>query len=135
MSGAAIAWPFCCGSAQAPAFARPRWPYAGAVRTVALVGDLMDRSRISAAAPDVTFVSEPGACEGAELVVVDLGRHAGAVAAVRALAPGARIVAFGRHDDPESLARALADGADASVARSRFFRDPLALLGAGRARP
>ena len=95
----------------------------------------MDRSRISAAAPDVTFASEPGACAGAEVVIVDLGRHGSAVSAVRELAPGARIVAFGRHDDPEALARARADGADASVARSRFFRDPGPLLGTDQSRP
>ena len=95
----------------------------------------MDRSRISAAVPDVAFASDPAGCAGAEVVIVDLGRHAAAVETVRKLAPEARIVAFGRHDDPETIGRARADGADASVARSLFFRDPAALIAAGRRRP
>ncbi|MGH9049495.1 MAG: hypothetical protein ACRDY4_07195 [Acidimicrobiia bacterium] len=97
--------------------------------TVALVSDLMDRSRISTAVPDVAFASEADACAGAELVIVDVGGHADAVAGVRRLAPAARIVAFGRHDNPEALARARSDGADVAVARSRFFRDPAAVVG------
>jgi thiamine monophosphate synthase len=92
--------------------------------SVALVSDLMDRSRIGVAIPDVTFVRDPDACTGADLVVVDLGGHATDVARVRRLAPEARIVAFGRHDNPAALEQARADGADLAVARSRFFRDP-----------
>ncbi len=92
--------------------------------TVALVDDLMDRSRIGAALPDVAFVAGTEACAGADLVVVDLGGHAGDVAGVRAVAPDARIVAFGRHDNPAALEQARTDGADVAVARSRFFRDP-----------
>ena len=91
---------------------------------VALVGDLMDRSRIGAAVPGVAFAAAVEFCTGADVVVVDLGGHAGDVAALRRLLPSARIVAFGRHDDAEALARARADGADAALARSRFFRDP-----------
>ncbi|HEX6312810.1 MAG TPA: hypothetical protein VF152_14440 [Acidimicrobiia bacterium] len=94
----------------------------------ALVGDLMDRSRISAAVPGVSFASGAEACAGADVVIVDLGGHAAAVASVRRLAPGARIVAFGRHDDTDALQRARRDGADAAVARSRFFRDPGAVV-------
>ena len=100
------------------------------MRTVALVSDLMDRSKIGAALADVAFASGPADCAGADLVVVDLGSHAGDIAGIRREAPAARIVAFGRHDNPDALARARADGADVAVARSRFFRDP-----AGVARP
>jgi hypothetical protein len=91
---------------------------------VALVDDLMDRSRIGPAAPGIVFVADPAACAGADLVVVDLASHGADVAAVRSVAPGARIVAYGRHDDRAALARAEADGADLAVPRSRFFRSP-----------
>jgi DNA-binding NarL/FixJ family response regulator len=94
------------------------------VKTVALVNDLMDRSKIGAALADVAFASDPADCTEADLVVVDLGGHADAVAELRQLAPGARIVAFGRHDNREALAKAREDGADEALPRSRFFRDP-----------
>jgi hypothetical protein len=98
------------------------------LKVVALVTDLMDRSKISAALDDVTFGSSAGDCEGAGLVVVDLGAHAGEVAKVRSVAAEARIVVFGRHDNPEALAAARADGADDALPRSRFFRDPRAAV-------
>jgi hypothetical protein len=98
------------------------------VTVVALVGDLMDRSRISAAVADVVFTTDPGACSGADVVVVDLARHGAAVPAVREAAPHARIVAFGPHVDAEVLARAGTQGADVVLARSQFFRDPAAAL-------
>ena len=104
-------------------------PYADVVTTVALVNDLMDRSRISGAVPGIAFAAGPDACAGADVVIVDLGGHAETVADVRRIAPDARIVAFGRHDNPDALARARADGADVAVARSRFFRDPAAVVG------
>jgi DNA-binding NarL/FixJ family response regulator len=93
-----------------------------------LVDDLMDRSKVGAVAPGMRFVRDPADCEGADLVVVDLGRHAGTVAALRSLLPDARIVAFGRHDNPEALAAAAAAGADLVLPRSRFFLDPRAAL-------
>jgi DNA-binding NarL/FixJ family response regulator len=99
---------------------------------VALVSDLMDRSRISAALPGVTFTGDPVSCVGADVVVIDLARHGSAVAAVRAAAPGAHIVVFGSHVDEDGLARAAADGADAVLPRSRFFRDPAAATQAPR---
>lgn len=98
---------------------------------VALVGDLMDRSRISAAIPGVAFAAEVDACVGADVVVVDLARHADHVAAIRARAPRARIVAFGPHVDEALLERARKDGADAVLPRSQFFRDPEAALSVG----
>jgi hypothetical protein len=94
------------------------------VRIVALVDDLMDRSRVSAAMPDITFSRDSGACVDADVVIVDLARHAGSVASARAAAPTARIVAFGPHVDDVALAQATIDGADVVLARSVFFRDP-----------
>jgi DNA-binding NarL/FixJ family response regulator len=98
------------------------------VRVVALVSDLMDRSRVSGAVPDVVFASDPAACADADVVIVDLARHADAVAAVRASASSARIIAFGPHVDDELLQRARTDGATFVLARSQFFRDPAAAV-------
>ena len=98
------------------------------MRVVALVSDLMDRSRVSAAVPDVVFAADPAACADADVVIVDLARHSESVAAVRAAAPSARVVAFGPHVDDALLADARTDGADVVVARSQFFRDPAAAL-------
>jgi hypothetical protein len=99
------------------------------VRVVALVGDLMDRSKIAAAVPETGFATGPEQCAGAETVVVDVKAHPGAVAAARRAAPAARIIAYGRHDDPAALAAARADGADEAMPRSRFFHDPAAAIG------
>jgi DNA-binding NarL/FixJ family response regulator len=96
---------------------------------VALVGDLMDRSRLGTALPGIVFAREPAECAGAGVVIVDLaGPGRPGVAAVRAAAPGARIVAFGPHVDASGLDRARADGADLVVPRSRFFHDPAAVV-------
>jgi hypothetical protein len=94
------------------------------MRIVALTTDLMDRSRISSAIADVEFARDAAGCAGADVVLIDLARDAGAVTAVRALLPSARIVAFGPHVDEDLLARATRDGADAVLPRSRFFHDP-----------
>jgi len=95
---------------------------------IALVGDLLDRSKIAAAVPDARFVVAPEDCAGADVVIVDVKAHPEAVAAVRRLAPDARIVAYGRHDNPAALDAAQADGADAALPRSRFFHDPAAAI-------
>jgi hypothetical protein len=95
-------------------------------RVVALVGDLMDRSRLSTALPDVVFSSDVASCAAANVIVIDLARHGGLVAAARATTPGARIVAFGPHVDDDLLAAARADGADVVLSRMQFFRDPTA---------
>ncbi|MFI5047231.1 MAG: hypothetical protein ACHQIG_09215 [Acidimicrobiia bacterium] len=94
------------------------------MRVVALVDDLMDRARVTAAIPDVEFGRTIDACADAEVVVIDLARYATSVAGVRACAPTARIVAFGPHVDEALLTRARADGADLVTARSAFFRNP-----------
>ena len=95
---------------------------------VALVDDLMDRSKVSAAVPAVRFVRTADACTDADVVIVDLARHASAIATVRAHAPATRIVAFGAHVDDAAFALARADGADATLARSLFFRAPAAVI-------
>lgn len=98
------------------------------MRVVALVSDLMDRSRVTAAVSDVVFVSDPAACVDADVVIIDLARNAAAVKAVGEAAPSARILAFGPHVDEELLNNARADGADIVLARSQFFRDPAAAV-------
>lgn len=98
------------------------------MRVVALVDDLMDRSKVSAAVPGVEMIADPGAARGADRVVIDLARHADAISAVRGAAPDARIIAYGRHDDTAALAAARAAGADIVVPRSRFFRDPASVI-------
>lgn len=98
------------------------------MHVVALVSDLMDRSRITAAVPAATFVADVGATSGAEVVVIDLARHGDAVATVRQGAPDAFIVAFGSHVDDDQLVAARAAGADRVLPRSRFFRDPAAAV-------
>jgi DNA-binding NarL/FixJ family response regulator len=99
------------------------------VRVVALVGDLLDRSKIAAAVPDAQFAATPDDSAGADVVVIDVKAHPDAVIVARRLAPTARIVAYGRHDNPAALEAARAGGADAALPRSRFFRDPAAAIG------
>jgi hypothetical protein len=98
------------------------------MKIVAFTSDLMDRSKISGALGDVAFVRDAGACADADVVIVDLARNATHVAAVRAAAPAARIVAFGSHVDTAVLEQATRDGADAVLPRSRFFQDPAAAV-------
>lgn len=98
------------------------------MRIVALVTDLMDRSRISAAIDGIEFVAAVEGASDAEVVVVDLARFADMVGAVRAAAPAAHVVAYGAHVDAAMLERALQDGADLVLPRSQFFRDPAAHL-------
>jgi DNA-binding NarL/FixJ family response regulator len=92
-------------------------------RVVTLVDDLMDRSRITAVASDTVAARSVEATRGADVVVLDLGRHAGELELVRERAPGAFIVAFGRHDDTAALETARASGADRVLTRARFFAD------------
>jgi DNA-binding NarL/FixJ family response regulator len=94
------------------------------VRVCALVSDLMDRSRISAAIPDVVFSLDATA----EVVVIDIARSAQVVAEIRAEMPGVRIVCYGPHVDDEAAEAAQAAGADVVMPRSRFFRDPAAAI-------
>jgi hypothetical protein len=96
------------------------------MRIVALVTDLMDRSRISGAIDGVEFATTVDGVGNAEVVIIDLARFADSVAAVRTAAPAARVVAYGAHVDEPLLDRARQDGADLVLPRSRFFRDPAA---------
>jgi hypothetical protein len=98
------------------------------MRICALVVDLMDRSRISAAVPDATFVRDAAACAGADVVVIDLARSGHHVSAAREAAPAARIVCFGPHVDEAGSSAALAAGANVVLPRSRFFHDPAAAI-------
>jgi hypothetical protein len=99
------------------------------MRICALVSDLMDRSRVSAAVTGVEFVRGIDACAGADVVIVDLARFGADVAALRTALPSARLVCFGPHVDEASAAAASAAGADVVLPRSKFFHDPLAAIG------
>jgi hypothetical protein len=94
------------------------------VRVCALVTDLMDRSKISAAIPDVGFMLDGNA----DVVIVDIARNPQVVAEIRAETPGVRIVCFGPHVDDEAADAARAFGADIVMPRSKFFRDPAAAI-------
>lgn len=97
------------------------------MRIVAFITDLMDRSKIEHLG-DVVFARDPSQAVGADVVVIDLAKHADAVPLVRAAAPGARIIAFGRHTDARALRQASKDGADAALPRSTFLTDPAAAI-------
>ncbi len=93
----------------------------GGVTTIlAYVPDLMDRSKVAAAAPEVRFVDRPDDLVDAEadLVVVDLGRPG--VPDVLAEVD-AKVIGFGSHVDRDLLAAAEAAGCDEVLPRSRFF--------------
>lgn len=96
---------------------------------VAYVPDLLDRSKVAAAARGrVTFVSKPADLVGqeADLVVLDLTRP-GAVDAIASLS-GA-VIGFANHTNREAMDAALAAGATQVMARSAFFDRLDALLG------
>ena len=106
-----------------------------AVRVVALVPDLMDRSRVTAVAPDAEVVTSvdalAAAAPGADLVVVDLGRP-GVLDALPALtAAGPRVVGFAAHVDRATIDAARAAGCDDVLPRSAFFRSLAELLTGG----
>ena len=94
------------------------------MRVVALVDDLLDRSRITAALPAARLCRDRSAVGAADVNIVDLARHAADIAPLRAARPAARIVAYGAHVDDAALRAARAAGADAVLPRSRFFHDP-----------
>ena len=95
---------------------------------VAYVPDLMDRSKVAAAAPRATFTRSAAelvaAAADASVIVVDLARPGAldALPALRASAPPtARIIGFGSHVERELLEAARAAGCDDVLARSAFF--------------
>jgi hypothetical protein len=92
---------------------------------VALVTDLMDRSRLRGTAEvDVRFIGPAELTDvvDADLVVVDLAKP-GHLEALTRRPAGIEVVGFGPHVDEELLARARSAGCDRVLPRSRFFRD------------
>ncbi|MDQ4134027.1 MAG: hypothetical protein M3179_12695 [Actinomycetota bacterium] len=89
---------------------------------VAYVPDLMDRSKVAAAAADVRFVSAPdqlaAAAAGAHLVVVDLTRP-GVLEAIPTVS--GRVIGFANHTNRDLMEAAHAAGCDEVMARSAFF--------------
>jgi hypothetical protein len=100
---------------------------------VAYVPDLMDRSKVSAAAGEVRFVPRPeslaAAAASADLVVVDLSRAGVMDALADVAALGVRVIGFGSHVDRDVLDEARAAGCSQVLARSAFFAQINQLLG------
>jgi hypothetical protein len=96
---------------------------------VAYVPDLMDRSKVAAAAK-VTFVADVdslvAAADGADLVIVDLTRP-GVVGSLTSL--GAPVIGFANHTQRELLDGARAAGCVEALPRSAFFSRLDELLG------
>ncbi|MEA2704318.1 MAG: hypothetical protein QOD63_2263 [Actinomycetota bacterium] len=90
------------------------------MRIAAYVPDLIDRSKVAAAAPDATFVDKPSKLAGldAALVVVDLGRP-GVIDELGSLS--GRVIGFARHTQRDLIAEARAAGCDEVLVRSDFF--------------
>jgi hypothetical protein len=93
------------------------------VSVAAYVPNLMDRSRVAAAAEalgvPVTFASSAASLDpAATLTIVDLGRDG----VLEALAGSAgRSIGFASHVDRDLIRRALAAGCDQVLPRSAFF--------------
>jgi DNA-binding NarL/FixJ family response regulator len=111
-------------------------------QVVALIPDLMDRSKLSAAvsadpAVEVDFVSSPAALfaradatdRPVDLVVVDLSRP-GVITMIEGLRrlAGLRIIGYGSHVDRDLLRSAAEAGCDQVLARSAFFSQLPAVL-------
>jgi hypothetical protein len=99
------------------------------VKVAAYVPDLMDRSKVAAAAPGAQFVARAAdlATVDADLVVIDLTRP-GAVDVIGSVQ--ARTVGFCRHTMRDVIAAAEEAGCDRVLVRSEFFADvPGALAG------
>lgn len=98
-------------------------------RIAAFVPDLMDRSKVAAAAAgEVTFVRSAAELADvvADVVVVDLARPG--VLDVLPLLGATRTVGFASHVDTDLIAAATAAGCSEVMARSRFFGSLPALL-------
>ena len=89
-------------------------------RVLAYVPDVMDRSKVAAAA-DCIFVSRPsdlaGLCGAADLVVVDLTRPG----VVDVLPLDARVIGFANHTSRDVMDAARAAGCAEVLPRSDFF--------------
>lgn len=94
-------------------------------KVVALVVDLMDRSRVAAAVPDARFVTTVAALMAAageaDLVIVDLDRPGALDAAMRLARSGANVIAYASHVETDVLEGARLGGCTA-LPRSAFFR-------------
>ncbi|MBW3555922.1 MAG: hypothetical protein KY454_03180 [Actinobacteria bacterium] len=94
------------------------------IRVAAYTPDLMDRSKIAAAAPGCRFVHRPEALvglAGTDVVVVDLAKK-GVMDVLADVAAGdARVIAYGSHVDRALLAAAHDAGCDEVLPRSQFF--------------
>jgi len=102
------------------------------VRVAAYCPDLMDRSKIAAAAPGCRFVARPEALvglAGVDVVVVDLGKRGVMEALPEVVAGRARVIAYGSHVDRRVLEAAQAAGASLVLPRSQFFSRLSQLLG------
>lgn len=90
--------------------------------TYAYVPDLMDRSKVTAARPEVVVVRrlDDLVPAGGDTVLVDLSRPGVVDALPGLVARGARVIGFGSHVDRERLDAARATGAEV-MARSAFF--------------
>lgn len=92
---------------------------------VALVPDLMDRSKLGGIA-DLVIVTSAEALEAiaglgvGDVVAVDLSRAGALAAAGKAAAAGATVFGFASHVDSDTLRAANAAGVNA-MARSAFF--------------
>lgn len=107
---------------------------------VAFVPDLMDRSRLAALgptfAPSVAQLGELVDAAGVErcIVVVDLTRPGALDAAAEQVTRGVRCIGVAPHVDAE-LRSAAVDAGVQVVARSRFFADPVQVLGSPNVQP
>jgi hypothetical protein len=88
----------------------------------------MDRSRLNGLPGTVRFVRALGGVDEADIVIIDLARHHAVVRTARAKFPNATIVGFGPHEGLDAFATARTAGATRAMARSVFFRDPIAAL-------
>jgi hypothetical protein len=101
------------------------------VKVAAYVPDLMDRSKVAAAAPGAEFVARAAdlATVDADLVVLDLTRP-GALDVIPRVQ--ARTVGFCRHTMRDVIAAAEQAGCDRVLVRSAFFADVPAALSQAR---
>ena len=100
------------------------------MNVAAYVPDLMDRSKVAAAAPGATFVARVDdlADVDADLVVLDLTRPGALEVLPRVQA---RTVGFCRHTMTDVIAAAEQAGCDRVLVRSAFFADVAGALAPG----
>ena len=99
------------------------------MKVVALIPDLMDRSRLGQ--HQIEFVGAaallPIVAAGADLVFVDLSRPGVAEVLEVVVSSSGRVIGFAPHVEDETMAWALALGAEV-MPRSKFFRRAEELL-------